>query len=182
MRRALYFDQEKVFLDNICDEFEIDIDDERTEDISDSNISYAFEEVNKYLRLDESIMEVIELKKFDTYTNLKNYYDSLDDTNKRKYIYEAGGKQYIDYRDGNNRYLKKVNQFRNLTRDKKKDTIELKIIPVQMELATRNIQTNKKSQIEGAKPKFSERWHYIVRMKAKADDYNGKPGDVQELI
>lgn len=181
VRRTLYFDQERVFLNDVCDEFEVDVDDERSEDISDANISYAFESVDKYLRLDESITEVIEVKAFDNYSELQSYYDGLDDGSKKKYIYESGGRQYIDYRDGDNRYLRKVNQFRNLNRNESEDTIDLKIFPVQMELATVNVQGNKKYQIEGA-DKFSNYWHYVVRMKADADDYNGRPDDVQGLI
>lgn len=176
IRRAMYLDQEKVYLEDICDEFEVDVDEERAEDISDANITYAFESVDKYLRVDESITEVIEVKKFESYSDLKNYYDSLDDANKKKYIYESGGKQYIDYRGGDSRYLKKINQFRNLTRDKEKNTIELKIIPVQMEVGESFLED---FGVSGTMLKCPCK---IVRMKAEADDYNGKPSDVQDLI
>lgn len=175
IRRATYFEQEKVYLNDVCDEFEVDVDKERAEDISDANISYSFDSIDKYLRIDEDIMNVFEVKKFDTYSDLNNYYNGLGDADKKKYIYESGGQQYIDYREGDSRYLRKVNQFRNLVRDKNKDTIELKIIPVQMEIgesfAEKGIE-----QIQRGTP-FN-----IVRMKASSDDYDGKPSDVQSLI
>ncbi|WP_073347950.1 hypothetical protein [Bacteroides congonensis] len=176
IRRAMYFDQEKVYLDDVYDEFEVDVDEERAEDISDANITYAFESVDKYLRVDESITEVIEVKKFNSYSDLKGYYDSLDDANKKKYIYESGGSQYIDYREGDSRYLRKINQFRNLTRNEEKDTIELKIIPVQMEVGESFLEDT------GTSGTMLQCHCNIVRMKAAADDYNGKPSDVQDLI
>lgn len=176
IRRAMYFDQEKVYLDDVYDEFEVDVDEERAEDISDANITYAFESVDKYLRVDESITEVIEVKKFNSYSDLNGYYDSLDDANKKKYIYESGGRQYIDYREGDSRYLRKINQFRNLTRNEEKDTIELKIIPVQMEVGESFLEDI------GISGTMLQCHCNIVRMKAVADDYNGKPSDVQDLI
>ena len=43
--------------------------------------------------MDETITEVIEVKKFNSYSDLAGYYDSLDDANEKKYIYEFGGRQ-----------------------------------------------------------------------------------------
>lgn len=176
VRRGNYFDQETVYLDDICDEFTVDVDDDRAEDISDANISYGFESVDKYMRIDEDIMEVIEVKNFETYSQLKTYYDGLSDEDKKKYIYETEGKQYIDYRSGDSRYLRKVNQFRNLVRDKEKNTIELKIVPVQMEIGRSFLEDF------GTSGTMLQCFTEIVRMQAAADPYDGKPSDVQDLI
>lgn len=176
VRRAKYFDQEKIYLDNICDEFEVDVDDERAYDISDANISYEFDSIDKYLRIDEEIMNVIEVKLFDTYSKLQNYYDVLSDADKKKYIYEAGGRQYIDYREGDTRYLRKINQFRNLIRNKNADSIELKITPVQMEIGQSFYEDY------GMSGTMLQAFRDVVRMKAEADAYDGKPSDVQGLI
>lgn len=176
VRRGNYFERETVYLDNICDEFTVDIDEDRAVDISDANISYGFDSVDKYLRIDEDIMNVIEVKNFDLYSDLKSYYDGLSDENKKKYVYEAEGKQYIDYRDGDNRYLKKVNQYRNLIRNKEKDTIELKIFPVQMEVGQSFLEDY---SMAGS---LVQRFMDVVRIRAAADPYEGKPSNVQDLI
>lgn len=176
VRRGKYFDQETIYLEDICDEFTVDVDDERAEDISDANISYGFDSIDKYMRIDEDIMEVIEVKKFNTYSELNAYYDGLSDEDKKKYIYEAGGKQYIDYRDGDSRSLKKVNQYRDLIRDKEKNTIELKIVPVQMEIGTSFLEDI------GISGPLLQSFMEIVRIQAAADSYDGKPSNVQDLI
>lgn len=174
--RGRYFDQEKVFLDNICDEFTVEIDEERAKDISDANISYAFDTVDKYLRLDEEITDIIEVKKFDSFSALKSYWEGVSESEKKKYIYEAQGKQYIDYVDNNSRYLRKVNQYRKLVRNKEKDTIELKIIPVQMEIGESFIEDF------GMSSTLLQCFMKVVRIQASTNSYDGKPSNVQDLI
>lgn len=176
VRRGKYFEQETVYLDNICDEFTVDVDDERAEDISDANISYGFDSIDKYMRIDEDIVEVVEVKKFDTYSKLVTYYNGLSDDDKKRYIYEADGKQYIDYINENSRSLRKVNQYRDLVRDKEKDTIELKIVPVQMEVGRSFLEDF------GTSSTMLQCFEDVVRIQAAADPYDGKPSNVQDLI
>ena len=128
------------------------------------------------MRIDEDIVEVVEVKKFDTYSKLVTYYNGLSNDDKKRYIYEADGKQYIDYINENSRSLRKVNQYRDLVRDKEKDTIELKIVPVQMEVGRSFLEDF------GTSSTMLQCFEDVVRIQAAADPYDGKPSNVQDLI
>lgn len=174
VRREKFFDQQKQYLDHIVDEFEVDVDDERAYDISDANISYSFNSIDGYLRVDEDIIAAIETKIFESFDALNAYYVSLSDNEKKKYIYEVGGKQYIDYKKNDSRYLKRVNHFRNLLRGENKDNIELKIMPVQMEIGQGILERIVNGHVVA-------QLNDIVRIKAEADPYDGN-WDVQGFI
>lgn len=147
-----------IYLDQIIDEYTVNCDEEETTDISNGNIAYDFEDVDKYLKISEDVLEQTEKKVFDTYSEMSAYYDSLNDVDRKKYLYEVRGIQYI-YRDGG---LSEVNQFRNLERNTKDSDadIELKIVPVEM----RTHRTN----WEGcAYDDFFKNWY-----PTKGDDFN----------
>lgn len=155
--RNSFWKGKAVYLDQIIDEYTVNCDEEETTDISNGNISYDFGSVDKYLKINEDVMEQVEKKVFENYSELSTYYNGLSDEDKKKYVYEAGGIQYI-YRNGS---LSEVNQFRNLERKKNADAdIELKIVPVEM----RTHRTN----WEGCDyDDFFKNWY-----PTKGDDFN----------
>ena len=120
-----------VYLEHIIDEYTVNCDEEETTDISNGNISYDFENVDKYLKVSDDVMEQVEKKIFESYSELSTYCNGLSSDDKKKYVFETGGMQYI-YCDGD---LKEVNQLRNLVRNTKDADadIELKIVPVEMQ-------------------------------------------------
>lgn len=180
--RNSYWKGKVVFLNQIEDEYTVNCDEEQTTDISNGNISYNLEDVDKYLKINEDVLEQIEAKTFNTYSELSAYYNGLSDEDKKKYIFEAGGVQYI-HRDGN---LTEVNQLRDLVRNTI-DTdvdIELKIIPV-------DLQTYRTNWEGCAYDDFFKNWHptkgedfNIVIMQASEYILSNSDiqGSVQELI
>lgn len=133
LQRDSWLKSEDVHIKEIIDEYSVTCDEEETTDISNGNVSYAFETVDKYLKINEDILKRATKKTFDTYEELNEFYTQLSESEKKKYIYEAEGKQYIHYTD-NNGYLREVNQFRNLMRNEESNgaDIELKIVPVRL--------------------------------------------------
>lgn len=131
LQRDSLLKNENVYIKQVVDAYSVTCDDEDTTDISNGNVSYAFEEVDKYIKIEEDVLKRSTKEVFDTYAELYDFYTQLSEDQKKKYIYEAEGKQYIQY-DGS--YLREVNQYRNLMRNEESDgvDIELKIIPVRM--------------------------------------------------
>lgn len=182
LARNTFWKGKVVYLDEILDEYTVNCDEEETTDISNANIAYDFENVDKYLKINDDVLEQVETKFFETYSELTAYYNSLSDGDKKKYIFEAGGIQYI-WRDGN---LSEVNQFRSLKRNMvDEDTkLELKIVPVQMRTA--------RALWEGcAYDDFFKRWYptresefnvVIVNASEYITNQDNGQGNIQDLI
>jgi hypothetical protein len=132
--RSMQAYDKNVLIENAIDEYSVNCDEDQTEDISNANMTYSFQDVDKYLRISDDIIKHIETKSFDTYDAFLTYYKSLSDTDKYKYLYKAEGKEYICYQSNNNTSIKEVNQYRDLVRNENNDSnnIELKIIPINM--------------------------------------------------
>lgn len=182
LARSSFWKGKVVYLDEILDEYTVNCDEEETTDISNANVTYDFENVDKYLKISTDVMEQIETKVFDTYAELSAYYTGLNDSDKKKYVYEAGGIQYI-CRDGS---LSEVNQYRSLKRNMvDEDTeLELKIVPVQMR--------TERALWEGcAYDDFFKNWYptkeaefnvVIVNASEYINNKDNEQGNVQDLI
>lgn len=134
-----YFDESNpVYLSEVVKEFSTKIESEESIDISNANIGYSLgtSDTMLYAKLDEAVMEHVKIKKYETYYDLLNGYQAMDEWNRARCLLEAEGKQYIEYDDGTAKYLKEVNQFRDLMHnpEKKEIDIELKIVPASMQV------------------------------------------------
>lgn len=132
-----YFDDSKpVCLTEVEDSFTAKIDEENSADISNANIGYSIDSSGNmpYAKLDEEVMEAATVKKYDSYVQMEAAYRDIDEWNRARQIFEAEGRQYMEYDDGGSKYLREINQFRDLKRnpDKEDLDIELKIVPAAM--------------------------------------------------
>ena len=137
-RDSYYKEDNDEYINSVEDEYTVTSDADETKDITDSNIKYSFNSVDKYMQIDEDV-----LKKFDkvvkpTLDELSMYYKSLSDDDKGKHVYEADGIQYYDKVESNTHSLVECNQYRRLIRDSENDSsdIELKIVPCEMATGT----------------------------------------------
>ncbi len=137
-RDSYYKEDNDEYINSVEDEYTVTSDADETKDITDSNIKYSFNSVDKYMQIDEDV-----LKKFDkvvkpTYDELSTYYKSLSDDDKGKHVYEADGIQYYDKMENSTHSLVECNQYRRLIRDSENDSndIELKIVPCEMATGT----------------------------------------------
>lgn len=182
LARNSFWNGKIVYIDEILDEYTVNCDEEETTDISNANIAYDFENVDKYLKISDDVMEQVDIKVFDTYYELSNYYMGLSAGDKKKYIFETGGIQYI-CRDGN---LSEVNQYRNLKRNlvDEDNELELRIVPVQMRTS--------RALWEGcAYDDFFQRWYptkeaefnvVIVNASEYINNHDNEQGNIQDLI
>lgn len=132
-----YIDKYPVtYLSEVLDEYNVDIEEETENALDLANIGYSWEENSdtKYLKLNEDAISQIKKSIYDTYDELVTAYNSDQEWNRARKIYEAAGRQYIEVDNGNGKKLKEVNQFRNLYRNtEKKDLdVELNIVPCPM--------------------------------------------------
>ena len=137
-RDSYYKEDNDEYINSVEDEYTVTSDADETKDITDSNIKYSFNSVDKYMQIDEDV-----LKKFDkvvkpTLDELSMYYKSLSDDDKGKHVYEADGIQYYDKVENSTHSLVECNQYRRLIRDSENDSsdIELKIVPCEMATGT----------------------------------------------
>ncbi len=137
-RDSYYKEDNDEYINSVEDEYTVTSDADETKDITDSNIKYSFNSVDKYMQIDEDV-----LKKFDkvvkpTYDELSTYYKSLSDDDKGKHVYEVDGIQYYDKVENSTHSLVECNQYRRLIRDSENDSsdIELKIVPCEMATGT----------------------------------------------
>jgi len=137
-RDSYYKEDNDEYINSVEDEYTVTSDADETKDITDSNIKYSFNSVDKYMQIDEDV-----LKKFDkvvkpTYDELSTYYKSLSDDDKGKHVYEADGIQYYDKVEDSTHSLAECNQYRRLVRDSENDSsdIELKIVPCEIAKGT----------------------------------------------
>lgn len=137
-RDSYYKEDNDEYINSVEDEYTVTSDADETKDITDSNIKYSFNSVDKYMQIDEDV-----LKKFDkvvkpTLDELSTYYKSLSDDDKGKHVYESDGIQYYDKVESNTHSLVECNQYRRLIRDSENDSsdIELKIVPCEMATGT----------------------------------------------
>lgn len=125
-----------VYLDSVTEDYDADMDEEETTDLSNANIGYNLSgsQTWTYKKLDESIFKKFKIKKYNTFQELYKDYESLDNYRKGQTIFEAEGRQFIHYVEGEKVVLQEVNEFRDLIRntDKKDLDIELKIVPAGM--------------------------------------------------
>lgn len=125
-----------IYLDNVIEDYEADVDEEETTDLSNANIGYDLSGSDTwiYKKPDENILKKYKIKEYETQEQLNAAYESIDDYNKVRTIFEAEGQQYIHYVEGDKSWLKEINQFRDLIRNSEKSDldIELKIVPVGM--------------------------------------------------
>lgn len=133
-RDCYYNEGNNEYIDNVEDEYSVSSDADETKDITDSNIKYMFNSIDKYMQMDEEV-----LKKFDkvvkpTYDELSTYYKSLSDDDKGKHLYEADGIQYYDDLENKVHSLVECNQYRRLIRNSEDDSsdLEMKIVPCGM--------------------------------------------------
>jgi len=137
-RDSYYKEDNDEYINSVEDEYTVTSDADETKDITDSNIKYSFNSVDKYMQIDEDV-----LKKFDkvvkpTLDELSMYYKSLSDDDKGKHVYEADGIQYYDKVENSTHSLVECNQYRRLIRDSENDSndIEIKIVPCEMATGT----------------------------------------------
>ena len=132
-----------TYLDDIVDDYTVDIEEEKENALDLANIGYSWEENNntKYLKLNEDATSNIKIAFFNSYEELITAYNTDQEWNRARKIYEAEGRQYIEVDTGSGKKLQEVNQFRNLYRNtKKKDLdVELNIVPCPMARATINV-------------------------------------------
>lgn len=132
-----YFDDSNpVCLTEVENSFTVKIDEENSIALSNANIGYSIDSSGNipYAKVDEEIMSNANIVKFDTYAQLETAYRATDEWNRARRIFEAEGRQYMEWDDGGGKILREINQFRDLKRDPDKEDldIELKIVPAAM--------------------------------------------------
>lgn len=132
-----YFDDvNPVCLTEVEDSYTVKIDEENSVDISNANIGYSVDSSGNmpYAKLDEEVMATAVIKKYESFAELETAYRETDEWNKARRIFEAEGRQYMEYDDGSSKVLREINQFRDLKRNPEKEDldIELKIVPAAM--------------------------------------------------
>lgn len=132
-----YFDDANpICLTEVEDSYTVKIDEENSIDVSNANIGYSLDSSGNmpYAKLDEEVMANVKIDKYDSFAQLESAYRETDEWNKARRIFEAEGRQYMEYDDGNGKILREINQFRDLKRNPKKEDldIELKIVPAAM--------------------------------------------------
>lgn len=130
-----YMKQGTYYINDVVDEYTIDIDKEETTDISNGNIGYSDGDIDQYDMIEEDIISAATFdREYTTLESLSNFVinSGLKKSDKKK-IYECEGRHFIVVADGllGSLSLKEVNIFRNrIQNQEKKDVdIELKIVP-----------------------------------------------------
>lgn len=139
-RDTFYNGTNTEIIEDVEDEYSVSSDANESKDITDSNIKYTFNNADPYKQIDEDIIKDITKKTFTSYDELYSYWYKLASDNKPNYLYEAAGKQYMNFAtkddDGNvtSNKLIEVNQYRALVRNESENSneLELKISPVEM--------------------------------------------------
>ena len=133
--RNAYWDNGSVShqIDEVVDEFSVEIDKEETTDISNGNVAFADVE-DGYNHISDEIMEAVEVDttRFSTITSMQTALsnDAITRDDKSK-IFQVQGHQFIVVGNSGSFEFREVNQLRMLQRntDKRDADVELKIVP-----------------------------------------------------
>lgn len=126
------------------DEYDVDVSEEEdSKSLAASDIAYSLSDsdYNKYLSIEDDILDKFEKKTYASFEELVTAYDAMDDTERGYYIFVCPSGQYIRAGDIDDKYptkLMQINVFgeirRNTTDDSESsDSIEMKICPVAIE-------------------------------------------------
>lgn len=132
-----YFDESiPICLSDVIDTFSVKIDSDETIDLKNGNIGFSMgtSDSMPYAKLDDTIVEKVSKIKYDSMSALLSDYQTMQDWNRARKIFEAEGRQFIELDENGTKILTEVNQFRDLIRntDKSELDIELKIVPAGM--------------------------------------------------
>lgn len=135
-------DYDHVEIEQLVDEFEIDISQDPSEDLGSKNLEYEIDNdtIKKFEQVDQSILDASEWKTAENYIDASNKFQEMgSDRYTKRYstIIEAQGRQYVakaGYQDAFGMF--EVNHLRKLVRNEDADTISPKIAPVGYALAT----------------------------------------------
>lgn len=122
-----------VPIEDVVDEYSVEIDKSETTDMSNGNVAFAGVE-DGYMHISDDIMEAIEIDttRFETVADMQpalaNGTITREDKSK---IFQVKGHQFIVIGDAGSYEFKEVNQLRMFQRntDKRDADIELKIVP-----------------------------------------------------
>lgn len=133
-------------IDNVLDEFTIEMGDAATKEITTQNVGYADSDVYKpYERITDEVKNVSEIKNFDSLGELKDWTkNNIYKTS--NCILKAEGRAYILKTLGH--HLQEVDFFGDRIVDEKKDIdVELKFIPCSYTEHTVNVVSNQEDEV-----------------------------------
>lgn len=129
--RDTYLNGQKIFIDKVIDEFTTDFEKEASvDDIVTQNVGFANSDIHSLQeRISDEILDIAEIKKFETLTDLQLFLkENWFDNKCQRYIFEAEGRQYIMKPVFST--LKEVNLFRpRIVTENSDIDVELKFIP-----------------------------------------------------
>ena len=134
INRDDWWDGSATTIEDVVDEYSVEVDKEDTNDITNGNIGFAdMEDGEPHIGSDILAEVVVDSTRFSNYAAMHTALRQglITRADKAK-IYEVDGHQFIvATEDGGGYYFKEVNQYRQLQRnDNKRDTdVELKIKP-----------------------------------------------------
>ena len=139
-RSQWWSDVNPTIVEQVVDEYSVEIDKNETSDISNGNVGYA-DMTDGMAHISNEIMEVatIDTTTFSSYIQMKVYLTNGAKEEDKNKIFVVDGHQFILYSTtderGNKSYeFKEVNQMRALKRkpDSSSIDVELKIVPAQL--------------------------------------------------
>lgn len=132
-RNSYWGSGHQSFIDDIVDEYQVEINKEETTDITNGNIGFADIE-DGYEHISDDIMTAVPVNK-TRWTTIQGMQESLSvgavNREHKGQIFEAQGHQFIVVENNGNYEFREVNQMRMLQRntDKRDVDVELKIVP-----------------------------------------------------
>ena len=118
-------------------EFTVEINEEKSDkDVTSGNVGYDLPSTSDdgYLRLDRNLLKAAKKMEYINYQQMKNAYDSMNKTERKKVIFVVGKRYYINYNENEIDTLREVNLYADFVRDPESyDTdVELKIAPAKI--------------------------------------------------
>lgn len=123
----------QTVIDDVVDEYQVEIDKEETSDVSNGNVGFA-DVADGFEHISDDIMSAVEVDR-TRWTTIAGMRESLSvgavNRQHKGRIYEAQGHQFIVVENNGAYEFREVNQLRMLQRntDKREVDIELKIVP-----------------------------------------------------
>lgn len=135
--RKDFFKGNTLFLDNVVDDFEVEVDEEVEKDVSNGRIGYADNGYEGRFFLPEDVISNCTVKNMSTKEELFNHIDT--DAASSRIIYEWSGKRYIHYTANDYTWPLLVDQARprpaadETDDDRKKELdVTLKMVPARL--------------------------------------------------
>lgn len=152
LMKNYYNESESCAINNVIDEYEVNVDLEDTTDVSNGNVGYGVDSsFFKYRKIKKDITGYATSKKFDSYAAMMDYYTAMTSVDKKKTLFEWDNRQFIHFSENGNSKLKEVNGFRDLIRNPESDKtdIEFNIIPAEFAQAYGSVYNGAIQRWEG---------------------------------